>query len=180
MANKKREFTFVLNDDDYKAFGKYRILHTEGGRRLVSRQRATYLICGILIALLFTVFKVDRGFTIFAYIVAAVIGVGGLLFADKAVLRQQNKVLDSNKDNIDRLHPEESSVAFGDEEFTTRTDEDRETFTYADIHQVDMTDDGIYVWMSETMIMPIPLRAFKSREEMEETYNWLHEKTGLE
>ena len=58
--NNPRVIKFVLTDDDYLAFGRYRILYTEGGRKLVNRQRITYLISGIAIAALFTVFHADH------------------------------------------------------------------------------------------------------------------------
>ena len=79
MATKKnpRVIKFVLTDDDYLAFGRYRILYTEGGRKLVNRQRITYLISGIAIAALFTIFHADHSFTMMAYAIAAVIGIGG-------------------------------------------------------------------------------------------------------
>ena len=51
MASKKnkREIRFALSDEDYGAFGRYRIMYTAGGRKLVNRQRITYLISGICI-----------------------------------------------------------------------------------------------------------------------------------
>ena len=65
MATKKnpRVIKFVLTDDDYLAFGRYRILYTEGGRKLVNRQRLTYFISGLCIAALFTLFHADHQFT---------------------------------------------------------------------------------------------------------------------
>ena len=57
MASKKKnknEIRYALNDDDYSAFGRYRILYTAGGRKLVNHQRLTYFISGVMIALLFT------------------------------------------------------------------------------------------------------------------------------
>ena len=45
-----------------------------------------------------------------------------------------------------------------------------------DIQQVDLTEEAIYVWMSETMIMPIPLHAFTGMDEMKEAYKLIRQK----
>ena len=178
MATKKRPgvIRFVLTDDDYAAFGRYRILYTEGGRKLVNRQRLTYFISGVIMAALFTVFHVDRSFTILAYIVAAVIGIGGPLISERLLLRQQDKAIQSSKDDIDRVHPVENVVTLGDDALTTDAGDDHQSFDYKDIKLVDLTEDAIYVWMSDTMIMPIPLHAFGEMSEMKETYNLIRQK----
>ena len=178
MANKNdREIRFTLTDDDYKSFGRYRVLYTAGGRKIVMRQRLTYLISGIIIAILFTVFHVDPNFTKLAYVIAAVIGIGGFIFADKIILRQQDKVIEADRNSADRVHADENVVTFGDDSFVTVAGNDRQEFSYKDIKQVDMTDDSIYVWMSDTMIMPLPLHAFKGQKAMADTYNFLTERS---
>ena len=45
-----------------------------------------------------------------------------------------------------------------------------------DIKLVDLTDDAIYVWMSDTMIMPIPRHAFRNADDMKESYKFIREK----
>ena len=181
MATKKRSgvIRFVLTDDDYAAFGRYRILYTEGGRKLVNRQRLTYFISGVIMAALFTVFHVDRSFTILAYIVAAVIGIGGPLISERLLLRQQDKAIQSSKDDIDRVHPVENVVTIGDDALTTDAGDDHQSFDYKDIKLVDLTEEAIYVWMSDTMIMPIPLHAFNEMSEMKETYNLIRQKINV-
>ena len=122
-ADKKtREVQFTLNDEDFKMFGRYRILYTDQGRKLVWRQRLTYLISAIAIAALFSVFHVDKGFTILAYIVAAAMA------------------------------------------------------AYKDVKLVDLTDQAIYTWLSDIMIMPIPLHAFKDLKEMKAFCKWFRER----
>lgn len=178
MATKKnpREIRFVLNDDDYSAFGRYRILYTEGGRKLVNRQRLTYFISGAIIALLFTVFKVDNSFTILAYIVAAVVGVGGPLISERMLLRQQDKAISASKDSLERVHPVENIITIGDDALTTDAGDDHQSFNYKDVKLVDLTEDAIYVWMSDTMIIPIPLHAFNGMPEMKEAYKLIRAK----
>lgn len=178
MATKKnpREIRFVLNDDDYSAFGRYRILYTEGGRKLVNRQRLTYFISGAIIALLFTIFKVDHSFTILAYIVAAVVGIGGPLISERMLLRQQDKAISASKDSLERVHPVENIITIGDDALTTDAGDDHQSFNYKDIKLVDLTEDAIYVWMSDTMIMPIPLHAFNGMPEMKEAYKLIRAK----
>ena len=178
MATKKnpREIRFVLNDDDYSAFGRYRILYTEGGRKLVNRQRLTYFVSGAIIALLFTVFKVDHSFTILAYIVAAVVGVGGPLISERMLLRQQDKAISASKDSLERVHPVENIITIGDDALTTDAGDDHQSFNYKDIKLVDLTEEAIYVWMSDTMIMPIPLHAFAGMPEMKEAYKLIRAK----
>lgn len=178
MATKKnpRVIKFVLTDDDYLAFGRYRILYTEGGRKLVNRQRITYLISGIAIAALFTIFHADHNFTLMAYAIAAVIGIGGPIFSEKLVLRQQEKAIKESADSLDRVHAEENVITIGDDALTTDAGEDHQSFDYKDIQKVDLTEEAIYVWMSDTMIMSIPLRAFAGMPEMKETYKLIREK----
>ena len=178
MASKKnkREIRFALSDEDYSAFGRYRIMYTAGGRKLVNRQRITYLISGICIAALFTVFHVDHSFTILAYIVAAVIGIGGTLFAEKIVLKQQSDSIRKSQDSLERVHPDENVITLGDDFLTTDAGADHQEFDYKDIKLVDLTDDAIYVWMSDTMIMPIPRHAFRTADDMKESYKFIREK----
>lgn len=172
----KRVIRFTLNDEDYRAFGRYRIMYTEGGRKLVNRQRITYLISGLAIAALFTVFHVDHNFTILAYIVAAVVGIGGPLMAERMLLRQQDNTIQASKDNLERVHPEENVVTMADDELITEAGEDRQVFDYKDIKLVDLTDEAIYIWMSDTMIMPFPKHAFRGMSEMKAAYDWLQAK----
>ena len=169
----KRQVKFELNDKDYEAFGRYRIMYTAQGRRMVLRQRLTYIISGICIAVLFTVFPVSDSFARLAYIVAAVIGIGGAVFAEKLVLRQQRQAIQNAEGSIERVHPPENTVRFDDESFETRAENDVQTFRYEEIKLIDLTEEAIYVWMSDEMIMPIPLHAFRSMDEMKELYKWI-------
>ena len=178
MASKKnkREIRFALSDEDYGAFGRYRIMYTAGGRKLVNRQRLTYLISGICIAALFTLFHADHQFTMIAYAVAAVIGIGGPIFSERILLRQQDKAIRNSTDTIERVHSVENIVTIGDDALTTDAGEDHQSFDYKDIQLVDLTEEAIYVWMSETMIMPIPLHAFAGMPEMKEAYKLIRQK----
>ena len=178
MATKKdpRVIKFVLTDEDYSAFGRYRILYTEGGRKLVNRQRLTYFISGLCIAALFTVFHADHQFTMIAYAAAAVIGIGGPLASERLLLRQQDKAIKNSSDSIERVHAEENVVTIGDDALTTDAGDDHQSFDYKDIQAVDLTEEAIYVWMSDTMIMPIPLHAFDGMPEMKETYKLIRKK----
>lgn len=178
MAQKKNknEIRFVLNDDDYSAFGRYRILYTKGGRKLVNRQRLTYFLSGVIIALLFTLFKVNHSFTILAYVVAAVIGIGGPIVSERMLLRQQDKAIQASKDTIERVHPVENIITLGEDELRTDAGDDHQSFDYKDIKLVDLTEEAIYVWISDTMIMPIPSHAFNNMDDMKETYKWIRAK----
>lgn len=180
MANKKREVQFKLNDDDYKAFGHYRILYTDQGRKMVNRQKLTMVIIGVGVALLFTIFKVDRSFQLLMYALSALCAVGGFFFAESMVLRQQDRVIEDSQGDIERVRAENNRIFFGDEEFVTYTGEDEQHFKYSDIKLIDLTEAAIYVWMSDTMIMPVPLHAFKSMEDMKALYKWIKERTEAE
>ena len=172
----KRQIRFILTDEDYNSFGRYRILYTAGGRKLVNRQRLTYLISGICIAALFTLFHVDKNFTYFAYAIAAVIGIGGVVFAERLVLKQQSDSIKKSQDSLERVHPDENVITLGDDFLTTDAGSDHQEFDYKDIKLVDLTEDAIYVWMSDTMIMPVPLHAFNNMDEMKEAYKFIREK----
>lgn len=176
---KKREVQFALNDDDLKAFGHYRIMYTDQGHSLVRRQRLTYLLSGICLAALVTVFHLDKAFSIFMYIVSAVLIVAGIFFAEKLVIRQQDKAIDSTQSDVERVHPAQNRILFEEDKFTTSTGDDVQTFGYNEIKLVDLTEAAIYVWMSDTMIMPVPLHAFSGMAEMKELCKWLREKAGL-
>ncbi len=178
MATKKnpRVIKFVLTDDDYLAFGRYRILYTDGGRKLVNRQRITYFISGLCIAALFTLFHADHQFTMIAYAVAAVIGIGGPIMSERLLLRQQEKAIKNSTDTIERVHAEENVITIGDDALVTQTGEDHQEFSYKDIKAVDLTEEAVYVWMSDTMIMPVPLHAFAGMDEMKEAYKLIRQK----
>ena len=169
----RRQVKFELNDKDYEAFGRYRIMYTAQGRKMVTRQRITYLISGACIAILFTVFPVSDNFARLAYVVAAVIGIGGFIFAEKLVLKQQRDAIRNAEGSIERVHPPENTVRFDDETFETKAEEDVQTFRYDEIKLIDLTEEAIYVWMSDEMIMPIPLHAFRSMDEMKDLYKWI-------
>lgn len=176
-VNKNRkQVKYELNDKDYEAFGRYRIMYTAQGRKMVLRQRITYIISGICIATLFYVFPVSEGFTRIAYIVAAVIGIGGAVFAEKIVLRQQKQAIERAEATADAVHLPENTVRFDDETFETKAGDDVQTFRYGDIRLIDLTEEAIYVWMSDEMIMPIPLHAFRSMDDMKELYKWIRGK----
>ena len=178
MAKKRRykEINFTLKDDDYRSFGRYRIMYTEQGRKMVSRQRMTYIITAVMIAALFTLFHVDQKFTIIMYVLAGVLGIIGLFFAERLVLRQQDKAIQASENDAERVHRADNTVRFFDETFTTIAGPDEQTFNYKDVKQLDLTEEAIYVWMSDQMIMPLPRHAFRNMDEMKGFYKWLKDK----
>ncbi len=178
MAQNKnsREIQFTLNDDDYKAFGRYRIMYTDQGKKMVGRHRATFLISAVMLAVLFTIFKVDFKFTILVYIVAGLLAIVGIFFSEKLVVRQQDKAIEADANSAERVHAVENKIKFGNDEFVTYAGDDEQTFSYKDIHLVDLAETAIYVWMSETMIMPLPLHAFRNMAEMKEFCKWIRAK----
>ena len=173
---KKREVQFELTDDDYKAFGRYRILYTDQGHKMVRRQKATLVVIGLGVAALFTLFKVDRNFTILMYVLSAACVVAGLVFGERMVLRQQDKSIDKSASDIERVRPQKNIIEFGDDGFTTYAGSDVQNFSYADVQKVDLTEAAVYVWMSDTMIMPVPLHAFRDMQEMKEFCKWFRKR----
>ena len=73
------------------------------------------------------------------------------------MLRQQDKAIKNSTDTIERVHAVENVITIGDDALTTDAGEDHQSFDYKDLQQVDLTEEAIYVWMSDTMIMPIPV-----------------------
>lgn len=175
-GKRTREIQFTLNDEDFKMFGRYRILYTEQGHRMVRRQRLTYLISAAILAGLFTVFHVDRSFTILMYIIAAAMAIAGLIFAESMVLKQQDRAIAATENNAERVHAANNRISFDDEGFTTYAASDEQRFSYKDVKLVDLTDQAIYTWLSDTMIMPIPLHAFRNMSEMKEFSKWFRER----
>lgn len=177
MANKRlKEVQFVLKDEDYEAFGRYRIMYTDQGHKMVSRQRMTYLVTAAMIALLFTVFHVDSSFTKLMYVIAAALAVVGIFLAEKLVLRQQEKVIKDSQNSAERVHQTVNKIRFDNDTFTTSAGTDEQTFQYKDIKLIDLTDCAIYVWMSDSVIMPLPVHAFRNEAEMKEVYKWIKAK----
>ena len=178
MASKKNEIRFKLTNEDYRAFGRYRIMYTEQGRKMVNRQRFTYIFSGAMIALLFTLFHVDRKFTYLMYAIAAVMVIGGIFFAEKMLLKQQDKAIVADENTAERVHAAENFIRFDEDTFTTSAGSDTQTFSYKDIKLIDLTEEAIYVWMSDTAIMPLPLHAFADMKEMKAFCKWLREKNA--
>ena len=175
-GKKSREIQFTLNDEDFQMFGRYRIMYTEQGHKMVRRQRITYLISAAAIAGLFTLFHVDQKFTVLMYVIAAALAITGLFFAETLVLKQQDKAIASTENNAERVHAAQNRIRFEEEGFDTYAAGDEQHFLYKDVKLADLTDQAIYVWMSDTMIMPIPLHAFRNESEMKEFYKWLKER----
>ena len=178
-SNKNRNgkvVQFMLTDDDYKAFGRYRIMYTEQGHKMVRRQRLTFILAGIGISVLFTVFHVDKSFTYLMYVLSAACILAGLLFGEKMVLKQQEQVIEKSRNDIERIHPKMNKVIFGEESFLTVTEGEEHEYLYKDIMLFDFTEEGFYVWMSDTAIMPIPAHAFRSMDEMKEFNKWLKDR----
>ncbi len=175
-GKKTRELQFTLNDEDFKMFGRYRILYTDQGHKMIRRQRLTYLVSAAALAGLFTVFHVDKAFTILVYVIAAAMALVGIFFAESMVLRQQDKVIASTANSAERVHAANNIIRFDEEGFTTYAAGDEQRFSYKDVKLVDMTDQAIYTWLSDTMIMPIPLHAFKNMSEMKEFNKWFKER----
>jgi uncharacterized membrane protein YobD (UPF0266 family) len=184
MANKANKgakvLEFKLTDDDYKDFGRYRILYTDGGRKMIRRTRLTYIIMGVGIAALFTVFHVDPKFTKLMYAISALMVLYAVFFAERNVLKQQERAIDASKNDLDRVHPTNNVIRFYEDTFTTASGENESTFNYTDIKLVDLTETAIYVWMSDQMIMTIPLHAFRDMDDMKELYKWIKAKKGDE
>lgn len=174
MANKKkREVQFILTDDDYKAFGHYRILYTPQGRKMVNRQKMTFVIIGVGVAVLISMFELQQGFRTLMYVLSALCVIVGLVFGESLVLRQQDNAIEMSKGDIERIHPENNRIVFDDNGFSTYSGADEQHFSYSDIKLADFTEAAIYVWMSDEMIMPIPLHAFRNMPEMREMYKWI-------
>ena len=165
-GKKAREVQFALTDEDFQMFGRYRIMYTEQGHKMVRRQRITYLISAAAIAGLFTLFHVDQKFTVLMYVIAAAL----------AITKQQDKAIASTENNAERVHAAQNRIRFEEEGFDTYAAGDEQHFLYKDVKLADLTDQAIYVWMSDTMIMPIPLHAFRNESEMKEFYKWLKER----
>jgi hypothetical protein len=96
--------------------------------------------------------------------------------SERILLRQQDKAIKNSTDTIERVHAVENVVTIGDDVLTTDAGDDHQEFNYKDIKLVDLTEEAIYVWMSDTMIMPLPLHAFRGMEEMKELCRWLRAK----
>ena len=92
------------------------------------------------------------------------------------MLKQQSDSIRKSQDSLERVHPDENVITLGDDFLTTDAGADHQEFDYKDIKLVDLTDDAIYVWMSDTMIMPIPRHAFRNADDMKESYKFIREK----
>jgi uncharacterized membrane protein len=101
----------------------------------------------------------------------------GIFFAEALVLRQQDRAIQDDAGSAERVHAGENRIKFDEDTFSTYGNGDEQTFRYSDIKLVDLTEEAIYVWMSDIMIMPVPLHAFRGMEEMKDLYKWIKAKT---
>ena len=129
-GKKSREIQFTLNDEDFQMFGRYRIMYTEQGHKMVRRQRLTYLISAAAIAGLFTLFHVDHSFTILMYVIAAAIAVTGLFFSETLVLKQQDRAIASTANSAERVHAAQNKIRFEEEGFDTYAAGDEQDLTH--------------------------------------------------
>ena len=110
---------------------------------------------------------------------AAVIAFVGIFFAETLVIRQQDREIAKTESSAERVHAVTNTVRLEEEGFSTFAAGDEQHFKYTDIKLVDLTDHAIYVWLSDEMIMPLPLHAFRDLKDMKETCKWIREKAGL-
>jgi hypothetical protein len=100
----------------------------------------------------------------------------GAVFAERNVLKQQERAIDASSNDLERVHPVTNTIRFDEEAFTSSSGENETSFNYSDIKLVDLTETAIYVWMSDRMIMTLPLHAFSDMDDMKDLYKWIKSK----
>ncbi len=170
---------YTLRDSDYVAFNRYHLTNSKDGKKVILRQQLVMIIAAAGIFALFCVFKTSPKIRNLVGIICALFALYAIFFGKKMVLKASERAAMEGSGDLGRLHPELNTVTFKGKSFSVETESSSNEFYYSDVYAIDMNEDGIYIWISASVAMSIPTHAFRTRAEIQETYDWLREKCGL-
>lgn len=175
MAQKKnlKEISYILNDDDLIAFNQYYILNSKFGKRLIWRQRLIFPAFLVIFLAIMYACKSEHRIVVGGTVLLGTISVFMFFYAKRLVLNQQVKAVRNSANDLSRIHANETIIRFGDDEFEAVNSEGDNFFKYSEVKKLSLTEDGIYVWMSERMAIPISRSAFNRPGDMEELFDFL-------
>lgn len=178
MAN-RRNFTnlkYVLTDEDTIAFNKHYILHSKQGKKMITEQRVIFPILTLVVYAMMTFFKFTNTLTLVVtgLLAAASVYVG--INAKNMLLKQQEKLVKKGAYNLESVHRSEAVLDFKDDVIYSSYEGSEKDIDYGEIWKVTMSDRGLYLWLSETVAMPIPISAFPREEGMGKLFELLKEK----
>ncbi len=179
MARKKtnyRQPTYTLNDADAIEFNRYYIKNTKRGRRVVWQQRMILpmILLGYVILMLIFKFNSKPVYVFGAFVAAAAVAYG--LACEKIVLNRQEAEIKNSGYSWDNIHPEPTTINFGDDKIMASYRGQEKEFEYDEIWKVTCTDQAIYLWLDDTVAMQIPVRAFDSVTDMHKLFDYLDKK----
>ena len=175
MAEKQpiKELTYRLTDDDYIAFNRYHIQHTKSGRSLVNKTRISYVTIALGVAALFFIFPFATKLRIIISVICAGVAAYGIIFAEKKVLKANEKAIRSGSMDISRVREPDNKVTFKGKSFSVEAGSSISEFEYKQIWKIDYTPEGLYIWVSQNQAMSIPMHAFARRSDGHDLYDWL-------
>lgn len=175
MAQKKnlREISYILNDDDLIAFNQFYILNSKFGKKMIWRQRLIFPVFLLMFLGITYGFKSEPRIIKGGAILLGALSVFFFFYAKRLVLNQQVKAVRNSANDLSRIHANETIIKFGDEEFEAMNVDGDHTFNYSEVKKISFTENGIYVWMSDTMAIPISKTAFNRPGDMEELFDFL-------
>lgn len=178
MASKKnlKELTYILNDDDLIAFNQYYIQHSKFGKRLVWRQRLIFPAFLLIFLFITYGFKSEHRIIVGGTVLLGAISVFMFFYAKRLVLKQQARAVRNSENDLSRIHVNETIVRLGDDEFEAVNADGAQTFNYTEVQKLTLTENGIYVWMSDQMAIPISKSAFKRPGDMDEVFDFFVKK----
>ena len=178
MAQKKnlRELSYILNDDDLIAFNQYYIQNSKFGKRLIWRQRLIFPAFLLIFLFITYGFKSEHRIIVGGAVLLGALSIFMMFYAKTLVLKQQAKAVRNSENDLSRIHINETHVSFRDDEFEAVNADGDQTFNYTEVKKLTLTENGIYVWMSDQMAIPISRSAFNRPGDMEELFDFLVKK----
>jgi len=79
---------------------------------------------------LFWIFPISENVAKAVTVIMAVLGIAGAVFAEKMVLHQQRTAIEKSQSDLERVHPTQNKVRFGEEGFTAEAGGDVTEFAY--------------------------------------------------
>ena len=174
--NNFKDLKYVLTDEDTIAFNKHYLLHSKAGKKMIMEQRIIFPVLTVVVFAMMRFFKFGNTLTLVVVGLLAAASVYVLFNAEKMLIKQQEKAVRKAAFNLESINKEESILKFRDENIYSSYEGAESEIEYDKIFKVSMSETGIYLWISETSAMPIPVSAFPREEGMPKLFDYLKEK----
>lgn len=175
QKNNYRNLKYQLTDDDTIAFNKFFIMHSETGKKTVFQQKIIFPILTLIVVPMLYFFKFNIKIVIGCAVLMVVASIYMLFYAQKMILKQQEKAVNKASFSLDSLH-RDIVLEFRDDDVYSFYEDRESSFGYDRIVKVSRTGNGMYIWLDERSAMPVPESAFNKAEGMNSLFSFLKEK----